>query len=140
MAKVFKQFPSVKLSGIENRGAKRRNYTIETLKWCKKRYTGYDIYLLMGSDMLTSFTTWSRYRKILAIATLVVASRDSNDTLLEESIIALTKEGAVIQRIYFEPLVVSSSELRNALKEGRDVAKYLPTPVIGYIKKHRLYQ
>jgi len=139
MAKVFKSFSKLRLSGVENRGRKRKNYTIETLKWCRKRYKNYEIYLLMGSDMLTSFTTWSRYRKILSLATLVVASREESDIDLEEAIKELTKEGARIHRIYFDPLVISSSELRKAIAEGKDVSRYLDVSVVKYIDKHKLY-
>ena len=139
MARVFKQFDNVKISDIENRGRKRKNYTIGTLKWLEKRYKGYEIYLLIGSDMLLSFKTWSRYKRILSKATLVVASREKDDMELKKAVEQLKKEGARIELISFTPLVISSSELRESIKQGKDVDKYLEDSVREYIYTQCLY-
>lgn len=140
MAKVFKQLDSIRLSSFENRGNKKKNYTIQTIKWIEKKYIGYDIYLLIGSDMLTSFTTWSRYRRIISKANILVASRENDDTLFEQAIARLKKEGAKIEVMYYEPIVISSSEIRSLIKEGKQIESYLPSYVAQYIKKNNLYQ
>lgn len=139
MSKVFTIFPNVKISGLENIGRKKKNYTIKTLKWLEKKYIGYEIYLLIGSDMLESFTTWSRYRRIISKATLLVASRETDIELLNKSITELEKEGAKIVVLPVEPIVISSSELRKEIKEKKDVKEYLDVKVLEYIKKYNIY-
>ncbi|MCL1830320.1 MAG: nicotinate (nicotinamide) nucleotide adenylyltransferase [Oscillospiraceae bacterium] len=139
MAKVFTSLDTVKLSGIENRGKRKKNYTIKTIKWIEKSYKGYDIYLLIGSDMVISFSTWSRYRRILAKVTLVVAAREQDDTEFKDAIDCLKQEGAKIRFMKSNPIVISSSQLREAIHNIRDVGEYLDDSVLAYIKKNSLY-
>lgn len=130
---------TVRISALESKG--RRNYTIQTVKALKKRYPGYEIYLLIGSDMLTSFHTWHLSRRILSRVTLVAGSRD--DASLDEFREAaerLEKLGGKIRLLQFRPLEISSTELRNGLKTGADMSGYLAQDVLDYIDRKGLYR
>ena len=140
MSQVFKKLGNVKVSRIENKGRKKRNYTIQSIKWLEKRYKDYEIYLLIGSDMLISFTTWSRYRRILSKATLVVAAREEHEETLKKTVEELEREGARIKILLFEPIVISSSEIRNHIHEQKEVGEYLDEEVAEYIEKYGLYR
>ena len=139
MAKMALGLETVRFSGVENRGNKKRNYTIKTLKWLRKKYPGYEIYLVIGSDMLTSFTSWSRYHRIISMTTLVVASREEDDFELQEAISELRKQGAKILQITFEAIVISSSEIRQLIKLGKDTSLYIEKSVKDYIDRNNLY-
>ncbi len=139
MARSFKKLGNVVISEFEHQGRKSRNYTIQSIKRLQKKYPGYRIYLLIGGDMIESFTTWSRYRRILSLVTLVVAARDPKDRLLQEAVAKMKRLGAEIIVLHFEPLVISSSELRNDIRNGKDVSSYLDSDVANYLKNKNLY-
>ena len=139
MAKCFlKAGAQVEVSPIEAKG--HRCYTFETIKRLQKRYPGYELYMLIGSDNLTGFHTWHLYRRILARVTVVAGCRDDAD---EQAFYAaakrLSREGAKLQLLRFEPVEVSSTQLRKALAEGGDVSALVSPEVSGYIKKRGLY-
>ena len=56
-----------------------KNYTIDTVRMLEERYPGAEIFLSVGSDMLTTFTQWREWQSLLEKTTLVVQSRYSGD-------------------------------------------------------------
>ena len=130
---------TVRISPLESKG--RRNYTIQTIKKLHKMYPGSDLYMLVGSDMLASFTTWHLYKRILSRCTLVAGAReeDINEQLIHDADV-LRKEGGKVILIQFTPIDISSTELRNMIKEDKDTSLYLTEGVRDQIKKKGLYR
>ena len=56
-----------------------KSYTVNTLRMLHSTYPDAQLYLTVGSDMLTSFRTWREWQSILQLATLVVESREADD-------------------------------------------------------------
>ena len=54
-----------------------RSYTVHTLEMLRDAYPGAELYLCVGSDMLLTFTQWYRWQDMLAMAALVVESREA---------------------------------------------------------------
>ena len=42
-----------------------KNYTIDTVRMLEERYPGAEIFLSVGSDMLTTFTQWREWQSLL---------------------------------------------------------------------------
>jgi len=137
--KDFEGLGNVKVSEFESRGRRRRNYTLQSVKRLEKKYPGYEIYLLIGGDMLESFTEWSRFRRVLAKVTLVVAAREPADARLSDAVKQLQRDGGRLILLKFEPLVISSSELRGMIREKKDVSAYISDATRRYIEKNGLY-
>ena len=140
---VTKCGENVKVSGIEYTGKKgsHRCYTFETVKKLKKKYPGHDLYLLIGSDMLTSFRRWHLYRRIMANCVLVAGCRE--DDARKEYLSAaeeLKKEGGKIMLLSFSPVEVSSTRLRAMLKEGEDTSDYISPETREVIGRKGLYR
>lgn len=130
---------TVVVSSMESKG--RRNYTIQTVKKIEKQYPGSELFLLIGSDMLASFHTWHLFRRILSRCTLVAGARE-DDMLdeLEKDAALLKREGGKIIILRFKPIDISSTELRNKVKQGEEVSEFLNSQVIDQIRKRGLYQ
>ncbi len=130
---------TVMISSLESKG--RRNYTSQTMKAVRRMYPGCEIYLLIGSDMLISFQTWHLFRRILSWCTLLAGSReDASQSEFEEAAAKLEKLGGKVKMLRFKPLEISSTELRNGLREGKNMSAFLTESVIEYIRKRGLYQ
>lgn len=129
---------SVVVSSLESKG--RRNYTIQTVKKLIKKYPGSHLYLLIGSDMLASFPTWHLYRRILSRCTLVAGAREDEAVdKLERDADVLRAQGGDVIILRFSPIDISSTELRNMIREGSDCSRYLAESVNDQIRKRGLY-
>ena len=101
---------------IKKRGL---SFTCETLRHFASR--GVRLYFLMGSDMFLSLDTWKRPDLIFKYATVVVNRRETDlDATLftEKKAFFERKYGAKILLRPFEPLEISSSEVRDAIANG----------------------
>ena len=93
-----------------------------------------------GSDMLTSFHTWYRYEEILTLSGLICMSRyKGDDAELEASADRLRAQGGRVRIAAAEAFEVSSSEIRQRLKNGDDCTGLLDEAVLDYIRAKGLY-
>lgn len=117
------------------------SYTINTMRYFKEIYPDDEFYFLMGSDMLFMFEKWKSYKELISLISIVVASREDDESeSLEIKKAKLEFDGAKIYIIKAEPYVVSSSFIRNKIKSGeKDFSCYLPERVVEYILDKKLY-
>lgn len=114
-----------------------KSYTVNTLRMLHSTYPDAQLYLTVGSDMLTSFRTWREWQSILQLATLVVESREADDAaMLAESADSLCGDGARVLFARAKPVPMSSSEIR----QGSAGAEAVPPEVWQIISSRGLYQ
>ncbi len=114
-----------------------KSYTVNTLRMLHSTYPDAQLYLTVGSDMLTSFRTWREWQSILQLATLVVESREADDAaMLAEFADSLCVDGARILFARAKPVPMSSSEIR----QGSAGAEAVPPEVWQIISSRGLYQ
>ena len=137
---AFQGLEGIEVSDIEiSRGG--LSYTAETLTELQKIYPQDDFILLMGADMLFCFDEkWRAFEKIIELAELSVFARElgQNEALCAKCNLLRERFGARISLIDFEPLVLSSTILRERLP-NRAGFELLPEPVYAEIIKHRVY-
>ena len=130
----------IEVSDIEIK-SEGKSYTYYTLQ--KLKAMGYDeLFLYCGTDMLLSFDSWFRFEDILTDCTLAYASRISEGTSAVSEKLAMLRGryGARILEIPLTPIEISSSELREAIKAGKDASAYLSPAVLNYISERGLYR
>lgn len=135
--------PKLEVSGWEIEQAERgsANYTLLTLRMLAEKYPGARLYLAIGSDMLLTFDEWHCWQDILAMAQLVVVSRNiGDDAGLHQKAKALDPGGTRILLTQTEALPMASSELRARIAAGDECADALPENVRRVIKREKLYQ
>ena len=103
-------------------------YTIRTLDALKARDPEYDFTLVIGADNLAGFNKWRDYRRILVEYGVVVFPRTGYDAeAIRKELVS--EEGGDRYRIRImsdAPLVdISSTEIRNGLRGGRDMSEVL---------------
>ena len=120
-----------------------KSYTFETLEYLKSVFPSDELFLYMGSDMLLGFeTVWRRTDEIMKLCTIVALSRTGDDLeKLESCAEHLRRDfGAKGEVFRIEPVVVSSSQIRALISEGKDVSDLVPKAVGEYIKQKGLYR
>lgn len=121
---AFRDFPEAEISDVElRRGGE--SYTSDTVEELAREYPGAELWLVIGTDMLTSFERWHEFRSILAGAALAVLPRNEGELPEIERCAARfeTLYGARVRIIDAAPLPMSSSEMRDMLvaRRGADV-------------------
>ena len=125
-----------KVSQIEAR-IQRPTYTIRMVEVLKNQYPGARFHLILGSDSLAQFDTWSQPETLARKTRLVVYPRgDSSVKDAEEFPEYL--DGRVTS-VEAPVMSLSAEHIRCRLLEGRSVRYLLLESVLGYIRKHRLY-
>ena len=136
---AFAGIPGVTVSDMEIR-RKGKSYTADTIRALKRENAGAKLYLVIGTDMLETFTEWYDFAYILRSVTLVALARDFGEQEQVKSAAAkLRKEhGAHVRVLTSEPLPVSSTQLRMLLpmRHGRE---FLSDAVYAEIIRKRLY-
>ena len=101
-------------------------YTIRTLDALSAREPENRFTLVMGADNLDCIRRWKDYRRILSEYGVIVYPRKGFD--LESTLKELEEEGNGSYRIKIAdaPTVnISSTEIRNATAEGKDMSEFL---------------
>ena len=123
----------------------RDSYTVYTLGMLREKYPEGEFYLIIGSDMFLIFDKWYRYEDILSMCTVCVESRESdgNTHTLKKfakknlGIDTSKSDKIIINEV--KPFPVSSTEIRQKIKDGRGVKRLLGEKVTEYIKNRGLY-
>ena len=116
------------------------SYTVNTLRYFKSEYPSAQLYFIMGSDMFLSLKNWYCFEEILSLATIITASRQNGDfEKINDYAIYLEKYNAKVALLPVEPYEISSSQIRNYAKTGKDFTCYLPQRVVQYIRNKNLY-
>ena len=137
---AFADVDGVVVSDLEiARGGK--SYTYDTLKELSRPNTR--LFFMCGTDMVLSFDTWYRFEDIFKLCYPVYVRRE-NDPIITNRIVAKITEyyqkyGVMFRKILTEPIEISSTAVRKAVFEGRDISSFVPPLVESYIKTHGLY-
>ena len=137
---AFEDIDGIVISDCEiSRGGK--SYTYDTLKELERPDTR--LFLLLGTDMVLTFDTWYRFEDILKMCYPVYVRRE-NDPLIGNRIVAKITEyyqkyGVMFRKIVADPIELSSTDIRGAVREGRDISRLVPARVEKFIKENGLY-
>ena len=120
-----------------------KSYTYDTLLELKKTNAEDELFLIIGSDMLLSFHTWFRYKDILSMVTLCVATREDKVDYKElltysQNTLGLAEDRIIIADI--EPYECSSTDVRKQLSLGFDAAFMTGTEIFDYVRLNLLYE
>ena len=119
----------------------RQLYTIETLGIFKEKYPEYNIYFIMGTDNLKDLHTWMKPEQILNNYKIIVLERneDNIEKIIEENKVLRDNKEALIIAKKIKPIKLSSTIVREKIKNGEEVDIFLKKEVLEYINKNGLY-
>jgi nicotinate-nucleotide adenylyltransferase len=116
------------------------SYTSDTLLELKAAYPHSELFLITGEDMFLTIQNWHEPQTIYSLATLCAAPRSAEGLprLLEHADF-LKRSGAKTAVENIEYLPISSTMVRNAVKNGKSIAGLVPPAVAEYILGNNLY-
>ncbi|MBL85176.1 MAG: nicotinic acid mononucleotide adenylyltransferase [Winogradskyella sp.] len=132
--RATESYLKLKPSDIEF-GLKQPNYTIDTLIYLEEKFPDYEFALIMGEDNLKSFHKWKNYELILENYSVYVYPRIS-----EGKTDTQFKDHPKIHHVAAPIMELSSTFIRNSIKEGKNVRPMLPDSVWEYIDEMNFYK
>ena len=117
------------------------SYTINTLVHLKEKYETYKFHLIMGEDNLRSFHKWKNQEEIINNHKIFVYPRVLTEQEMEDNTIEFSSfNHSNVIRCQAPIMKISSSFIRKAIKNGKDV-RYLLTPeVFKYVDEMNFYK
>lgn len=131
---AIENYPKLKVSIIEF-DLPQPNYTINTLVHLEEKFQDHQFSLIMGEDNLKGFHKWKNYDSILQNYELYVyprISRGNSDHQFIGHPKIHTVDAPVIQ--------ISSTFIRKAIKDKKDIKIMLPEQVWRYIDEMNFYK
>ncbi|WP_373844573.1 nicotinate-nucleotide adenylyltransferase [Clostridium sp.] len=121
------------------------SYTYSTLEHFNNLESETEWYFLTGADCLMNIEKWSRVDSIFKLCKFIVFNRPGFPAFTTESIKKQKKEiedKYSTNIIYLDaPLFdISSTVIRNSVKEGKNINYFLPESVCNIIKQLNLYK
>ncbi|MXN92727.1 nicotinate-nucleotide adenylyltransferase [Flavobacterium sp. Sd200] len=127
-------YPKLKPSDVEFR-LPQPNYTINTLAHLQEKFPTHKFSLIMGEDNLNSLHKWKNYEVILQNHDIYVYPRINTEVINEE-----VSANASIHLINAPVIEISSTFIRDSIKEGKNVRPLLPEKVWQYTEHNLFYK
>lgn len=110
------------------------SYTVDTLGQLRQIYPDEKLTLLLGLDNLVEFRTWKAPERIVQLATVALMTRPGfeADRVADDLCGKFT-----LCRV--PGIGISSSEIRDHVKDGKSIRYLVPKPVESYIYYRKLY-
>ena len=121
---------------------KENSYTYETLELFNELERNITWYFLLGVDSLMDLNNWKNVDRMLDSCKLVVYNRAGYtiDEVLKQKNNVEKKFNTEITLLNMPIIDISSTGIRNSIKEGRNVNYMLPDGVGSIIDKLKLYK
>lgn len=113
-------------------------YSYQTINYFKEKYSADEFYYIMGEDSFMNIESWKNYKDLLR-ENLIVFARSSIDS--QSSLVKKVKETNKenIHLINNLNINISSTLIRNLLKDGKSIRYLVTDDVYDFIMENKLY-
>lgn len=129
-----KNYDKIKPSDIEF-NLPQPNYTVNTLAQISEKHPNYKFNIIMGEDNLKSFHKWKNYEAILDDYNVYVYPRISGGIVENQF-----KEHAKIHRVDAPIVQISSTMIRDGIKNHKNIQPLISSKVWSYIDEMNFYK
>lgn len=132
------------VSDIEIR-RKGVSYTYKTINYLRRKFgKKVKLYFIIGEDMLEILHHWYKVKEILKEINFIIVARTKRPTETLQNV-SRHFDKDIIEKlrknlIKIKPISISSTQIRDNIRKGKDCRKLLPRKVYDYIIEHNLYQ
>lgn len=134
--------PDFEISDIETTRDKM-SYTVDTIRELKKIYREEKLYFLIGLDSLFQLKTWMKIGDLSQEIEFVVALRPGyldREEVNKEIDFLRENFGTKINLINTPLYEISSTDLRDRIREGKSLRYLIPKKVLDYIEESGFYK
>jgi nicotinate-nucleotide adenylyltransferase len=129
---------------IERKGP---SYTIDTLLALHKQYEpDTELYFITGADAVWEMLTWKEAGRLVELTEFIAATRPGYSLEKFKKIHVLPEDDRLdksrprVSIMEIPALAISSTDIRNRVREGRPIQYLMPESAVNYIKKCRFWR
>ena len=128
------------------------SYSYETFKELKMENPTADLIWIMGTDTFSNIETWFKYEKFLDEVNILLLKRPGfevdensfvNDLFKSKRTMRFSDFFGSTGNIFLlniNPIEITSTEIRNLIRNEKNVTKFLNPEVHAVIKEYKLYE
>lgn len=148
--------PFFEISDVElNR--KGASYTIDTLKYFSSNFSEFELYFIVGNELFIEIDTWKNFKELFELSNFIVITRpgfsEDFSSLIPLAVkddfryykkekdvtIYLHKSSNTLAIAQIYGVQVSSTQIRDLLRDKKSIKYLVPAPVESYILSKKLY-
>ncbi|EFE86766.1 nicotinate (nicotinamide) nucleotide adenylyltransferase [Fusobacterium periodonticum] len=132
---IFKGNKKIEVSDIEIK-SEGKSYTYDTLLKLMDLYgENNEFFEIIGEDSLKSLKTWKNYEELLKICKFIVFRRKDDKNIQIDKEFLNNKNIIILENEYYD---ISSTEIRNMVKNNEDISAFVNKKVKKLIEKEYL--
>lgn len=132
---IFKGNKKIEVSDIEIK-SEGKSYTYDTLLKIIDLYgENNEFFEIIGEDSLKSLKTWKNYEELLKICKFIVFRRKDDKNIQIDEEFLNNKNIIILENEYYD---ISSTEIRNMVKNNEDISAFVNKKVKKLIEKEYL--
>lgn len=132
---IFKGNKKIEISDIEIK-SEGKSYTYDTLLKLMDLYgENNEFFEIIGEDSLKSLKTWKNYEELLKICKFIVFRRKDDKNIQIDEEFLNNKNIIILENEYYD---ISSTEIRNMVKNNEDISAFVNKKVKKLIEKEYL--
>ncbi|ATV34686.1 nicotinate (nicotinamide) nucleotide adenylyltransferase [Fusobacterium pseudoperiodonticum] len=132
---IFKGNKKIEVSDIEIK-SEGKSYTYDTLLKLIDLYgENNEFFEIIGEDSLKSLKTWKNYEELLKICKFIVFRRKDDKNIQIDKEFLNNKNIIILENEYYN---ISSTEIRNMVKNNEDISAFVNKKVKKLIEKEYL--
>ena len=129
---IFKGNKKIEVSDIEIK-SEGKSYTYDTLLKLMDLYgENNEFFEIIGEDSLKSLKTWKNYEELLKICKFIVFRRKDDKNIQIDKEFLNNKNIIILENEYYD---ISSTEIRNMIKNNEDISAFVNKKVKKLIEK-----
>jgi nicotinate-nucleotide adenylyltransferase len=132
--RATKDFPKLVPSAIEF-NLPQPNYTVHTLAYLEEKHPEHQFALIMGEDNLRSLPKWKNADVIMGNYPIYVYPRK-----LKTASDSVSYSSETVTHIHAPIMEISSTFIRQQIKDGKNIKPLLPLAVWDYIDEMNFYK
>ncbi len=111
----------------------------------KKLYPKDDFFWIMGSDQVTEFPRYKLWQEIIKNHNLIIFPRNSSHAQIVQDVKSymklffIPKNIIVLNPKEFKIIKISSTQIREKVKNKKNIKNLVPSEIEKYIYKNKLY-
>jgi nicotinate-nucleotide adenylyltransferase len=110
------------------------SYTVDTLRALRRENPGAELFLLVGTDILTELDRWHQAQELPRLARVTVMSRAEVDDTARPTV------EIEFETVRVPHVAISSTEIRRRVRDGRPFRYLVPPSTYRIIEAHSLYK
>lgn len=115
------------------------SYAVDTLTDIQAAHPNAEVFFITGIDAVAEVLTWKRHEEVLRLATFIAAERPGYHMQMLRERLSEPQLARVLPMPTL-PLDISSTDIRQRVREGLPIRYLTPDPVVEYIAEHELYR